>query len=275
MNYEAFIEEQSNSKLTINGREGFWLKVLSESIEGYIFSPYVLPGDYHSCLDESTDYSMLETGIVCSADFKYNPDLIWYLIGSDADRYLLKEADVVLQTNYQDDSFKSPDAYGRVIGIKVTVGQGNLSGRLLGVRSEVGDYKGSTFFKENVLLDSTKSADVVYGGTEFRLKSNYESDDEYKVIYTRLNVDGVLFHQDLNAEIYPSENYSTLVNFGEPRLVYFGDVNNDGESDVIISSNNLPEGCGVEWEYHLFVSEEALPHTRLQHSIIGTNGTCN
>ena len=275
MNHEMFINEQLNSKLIIHGRSGFWMKIVSKTVEGYIFSPYVLPGDYHSYLNESMDYSMLETGIVCSAEFKYNPALVWYLVDSDADRYLLRKVKVRLQTNYGDDSFKNPDAYGRVVGINVSVAQGNFSGRLLGVRYEIDEFEGATFLKGNVLLDSTRSANVIYGDTAFCLKSKYESDNEYNVIYTRLGGDGTFFHQDLNANIYPSENYSTLVNFGEPRLVYFGDINNDGEADVIISSNNLPEGCGVEWKYHLFVSSGASIRNSLQHSIIGANGACN
>jgi hypothetical protein len=43
MNHEAFIGMQSNSELIINGRGGFWLKIVSESTEGYIFSPYGTP----------------------------------------------------------------------------------------------------------------------------------------------------------------------------------------------------------------------------------------
>jgi hypothetical protein len=249
--------------------------VRSKTSKLFIRRPYVLPGDYHGCLNKAADYSMLETGVICSPDFKYNPDLVWYLIDSEDDRYLLRKVDVVLQTNYEDDSFKDPDAYGSVVGVKISVIQGGSSGRLLGVKSEIDQLEGSTFSTSNILLDSTKSAAVARDSTEFRLKSKYERDDDYSISYTRLGGDGVFFHQDLNVDVYPGHNHSTLVNFGAPGLIYFGDVNNDGVSDAIISSNNLPEGCGVEWEYHLFVSSEASISTGLQHSVIGTNAACN
>ena len=78
---------------------------------------------------------------------------------------------------------------------------------------------------------------------------------------TMKNGDTVSLSDGLNTAHLDDYMYSTYLG---PRLVWQGDINNDGFPDVIYYTPYMSECCGGSVTYHLFISEKVNGHWSLK-----------
>jgi len=272
---------------TIDSRVGYWIETAYNGQKGFIFSGYLKNGPlFVPPTDINNQFRITVPGERCQS-INYDPSLHWYGIYLDplTGDSKVKEVDIeIAQTklSMEDEEMAYAD-YADFLNVKASQRDSFLM--FFGTPEKI-DNEHIAFEKsyfENLEMDHwDPQGKFIYPYERVQIAQD-DYDPYYLVAYERIVVDNETYenHDDFTRKysIYLSDNreglnlsngdtvcldkalntehlsdYQYATHLG-PRLVWQGDINNDGFPDVLFYTPYMSECCGGSITYHLLVSE--------------------
>ncbi|MBC6993350.1 SH3 domain-containing protein [Neolewinella lacunae] len=275
----------NEEEISIDGRPGKWVKVRYRNIQGYVFSGYLKRGKLYIPSGEiNNGYRILNLGTRCTA-INYDPALIWYTFrivsGESGCEAELKRSNLTIDYDVDESTFADGMHYqaaGEFVSVMDSVNKGgivaigvpaeieNPSGELLdcsdftgkglgGVGKFIYPYENYLYYEkghQRFYLCARELASIEYSTS---IKKEYllinamhdphvGDEEEMK----RKNIGAKLHWKNLISYQYG--------NHQGPRLIWKGDVNNDGFPDCIFYTPNMSESCGGSSWFSLLVSKK-------------------
>ncbi len=263
---------------TIESKVGSWLEVKYRGQKGYVFSGFLMPGE---AVVQSTGinryYRMLSPGYHCSAA-NYDPSLYWYALVRKNNRLTVKKTSIMVKFR-NDFSEKElaecvdcytckveadmKDSVFFFIGTKQPLAEGTPFSKFLG---DYWNYDGGAkfFYPEQDLLTYYPPYQYLFrayeGVTLTYQPPGYEK--KYQLEYSMIlpTQDYQMKTFDLSKDLALKGDARQHGKYKTPQLIWYGDLNQDGLLDFIWYSHSMTDGCGVCWEYHLFMSDKNDPN---------------
>jgi hypothetical protein len=265
---------------TIEGKRGFWMKITYGEIEGYIFSGFGLRGKWVvKSTDINNEYRILHTGPTCRP-INYDPKLKWYALIKSGGKLVVKKSEVNLRLIHE---FNGQDTLNDISGYWMEyplVVETNLKDTVVFL------FGSETYMEQGEIL-SKFNADIWSISNDRKFiypEQTYSFNFEGRAYQFRAFEEVILTNKDPKGYI---RKYQIELNYGSghtniqnynlskeleleataqrhamyatPLLVFVGDINSDGMPDFVFCST-MSEGCGICWEYHLFLSDITNPN---------------
>jgi len=273
------------NKEVIDGKEGHWLPAIYEGKEGYVFTAFIRRG--HKYIPDSGDlhYRMLFEYQV-QTPLNYAPGLYWYgfyLDSSNMSLYI-EEIDVEMELSIPDYNEEFPEYSNMkyykpktnksrrsefIIGMKKPMDSKERKSWLMGKpQSEEGKFlhvyeslelygKGGTMYLKPIvkMVKDTSYDGKVTDLMSYALilsSSNYLRAWDEAQEFTFPNI----IHETRSAELH------TL--YKNPQVFWKGDLNEDGNDDLIIRTSHMSEQCGGGVEFHILISKQEEQYFSLE-----------
>jgi hypothetical protein len=273
----------------IEGKRGFWMKMTFGKIEGYIFSGYGLVGQWVVQPSQINDeYKILKVGNYCDA-VNYDPKLNWYALVGKNGTINIKKVEVSIRLIHEynaKDTLGPENDFWREFPIKIQTNVSDTIFFLLGSKNELDERqifssfvnRNGGYYNEEGFLFPEQTFSQNYENRTYTFRAYEEIlldknlEEGYKKIYQiELNVSNTDSTYNLSDELSLTESGKLHSAFTTPRLTWIGDMNSDKMLDFIYYSHTMSEGCGVCWQYHLFMSE----HTTMNIKKVADDIRCN
>gem|GEM_PF-5793573 len=278
-NYFQFSEIDTT---VIEGIRGHWIRVKSNSTEGYVFSGFVLAGEWILPSERglNKDYQLLRSGSQWTG-MVYDPTLNWYAFDQKGNNRTFKKVNITLQTwhSYPEADLEMYDASENPLKILVD-GRDTLCW-LLGSKEEIPKTSntfsfstsdalasfsfdnGMFFYPEQNLSFYFDANEFQIGGKEAVILNRSQADGykrEYKLVYRRIdhnypNPQGT-YEYDLSNELQLEGTAAEQSQYHTPSLLWIGDINGDHELDFILLTGPAHESNEGGESYILFISDK-------------------
>ena len=263
----------------IEGKQGFWMSIAHGKVKGYIFSGFGLVGEWVvNSTEINKDYRLLRVGQYCDA-INYDPKLKWYALTKANGKLSIKKSEVTLRLIHEfneKDTLGEDNEYWTAFPLVVQTNQKDTVLFLIGsttnleegaITSQFVAQKWGYSEDENFLFPE-QTHGFYYEGKNYQIHA-YEG-----VKLTKENPKGYMKNYQLELKVstyseVKKYNLSKELDLGStaemhstyktPQLIFVGDINKDGLLDFIYYSHTMNDGCGVCWEYHLFLSDKSNP----------------
>jgi len=265
--------------IMIEGILGHWMKVKTQSNEGFVFSGYVISGE---CILPTTDgvnkdYQLVRSGIQWSR-ITFDPKLNWYMLDQNNKNQPIKRVTVSIQTWQTFKEYERVEA--EFYSFKILVNGRDTTCWLLGSKEELATGHAFSFFTpdplvtfdfdQGLFLYPTQYFSLTNGNIEFRIsgKENIFLDRheeegyrrEYGMFYTRTDFQSgyppVPNEFDLTPYLQIEGSAEHQHSFHTPSLVWTGDINGDHELDFILLTSPAHESHEGSESYLLFISDK-------------------
>lgn len=282
INYETDIGYNGGYKHfseIIEGKQGFWMSISHGKVKGYIFSGFGLVGKWVvNSTETNKDYRLLRVGQYCDA-INYDPKLNWYALTKANGKLSIKKSEVTLRLIHEfneKDTLGENNEYWAEYPLVVQTNQKDTVLFLVGsttnleegaITSQFVAQKWGYSEDENFLFPEQIHG-FYYEGKNYQfhayesVKLTKENPKGYIKNYQlelKVSTDSEVKKYNLSKELGLESTAEMHCTYKTPQLIFVGDINKDGLLDFIYYSHSMNDGCGVCWEFHLFLSDKSNP----------------
>ena len=267
---------------TIEGIRGHWMRVKTPSIEGYVFSGFMVADEWILPADKelNNDYQLLRSGVQWSR-IAYNPKLNWYAFDLTNKNRSMQKVEITIQTwqSFSKEDYEQMDF--TEIPFKLLVDGRDTVCWLLGTQKVLPETANSVSFNgydpnshssgefgkflypEQIVAFSTEGTGFQIVGKEEIIKDITQETGyrrAYQLIYRRLNYYSpypyITCEINLSEELHLEGTAAEHSQFQTPTLQWVGDINGDHELDFIIMASPAYESNSGAETYTLFISDK-------------------
>ncbi len=271
-----------SDKVTIDGKEGHWLPAIYQGTEGFIFTAYVrrglkyIPDNpnllYRIVFDQTTNIPL-----------NYAPGLYWYGFYIDSTDMTMYIEAVELSMELAKEQYDYEDPYSDRRYYEPVTNNSRKAKFYVGMKKamESSELKSWYFHdKENQggkFLYPYESMELSGLGTYMNLKpvviptldTLYDGKVRQVMAYTlqlhsmsySLSENNIVFDLPKLTDQVLDANMHAI--YRNPRILWKGDLNEDGIQDLIIRTSYMSEQCGGSEDYHILISKQKGAHFRL------------
>ena len=261
---------------TISGVIGYWVNVnyKEQKLKGYVFSPYLYPGELINTVIDTPATRIIHEGINCGK-IGYHPGLNWYGLYKEEGGFLLKKIKIslILSSVNPHKEFEEMEVDQQLTLLKTNEKERSLF--LIGTATKMKTGEINTFFhaedkgfsvnEKNGFLYPEQKMEFEYDFRDYEIKaferitsgSGMKLNRKYQLqISARAfgNVDSEANISNISEELALCCSADEHVKYQTPQIDWVGDINQDGLLDVVFYQHSMSEGCGVEWTSSLFLS---------------------
>lgn len=270
---------------TVNGITGYWYKAKYDNKEGFVWSQYL--GNFYLSDDTivNIDFQILHEGYKCSG-FNYSPELNWYGLYKTEDSTKQELLKVELQfifkntTSEEEKNKYFKDEYGAdlivktnrekesllIIGAYQPLKEGTISGILFGQYEYNSEHQPNFLYPEqikdltlpttNTLAIKAKVEAEIADTLKLKTATHYEI-ELASTVHDYYSYDKHTT-QNISNDIPFMRNHPSIHSiYKTPKIIWYGDIDNDGKIDFLIKSTYMQDTCGAETYTILFVSSSA------------------
>lgn len=274
-NYDDIYSLHLRDSIEINGTRGHWLPVEHGGIKGFVFSAYVLMGEWiRKPPATGTGYRILTAGDHCDA-IDYAPGLHWYMFSKIENGYVFRKVNVSIRLMHSYTEAEKMSGDWSIFPLKVLVNDRDTNCFLLGMKQPLTDTlqasirkfydpsyafdfdRGMFFYPEQFYDFYLPQNSFQVGAREEIYKDSSAPGGfrrEYKLAY-RLMFSRLDFKEyDIDIELSSGSPAQRHAMYRTPTLVWAGDLNGDNLLDIIVHFSQMTDTCGESW-YKLFFSD--------------------
>jgi hypothetical protein len=275
---EIVLSENPNSSShldTIDGEIGYWLKVRYNQQTGFMFTGFLVFGDVfplsradtipYVIIDEWAEYS--EEGKYCPGFYDpshYIPNFYWYGIKNLDTTTIITSTIVLPEYNpnrwNKDDKIQfdvklrveNQKSFDFVFGSKYKLEPCEIkSNKYFGLDSKIGVF---IYPEQSVRIQPFITGYRIHGSEEINLLKGSENKINRKYTLDLIRYTDTILIKNMNKVFELNRPARIHAEFENPTLYWSGDINNDGNPDLILKRRTMSESY-AGGRLHLIISQ--------------------
>ncbi len=270
-----------DKRVKIGGVEGYWLPAIYQGVEGFIFTAYIKRGKkYIEDTGELLYRLVFEERV--QSPLNYAPGLYWYGFYQDSTGKGIQMKEIELSMDVVEENFGEYDAF-TPLHYKVNTNKSKKAKFIIGMKKpmESTDKSGVSYsreFLEGKFLHAYEVLEL-HGKSTMYVKpiaKITKDTSDTGVISEMLD-----YHLTLSNMAY-SMYYDHAIDFPfpdvldhsgsvekhtvykNPQIYWKGDLNEDGNDDLIIKTTHMSDSCGGGVGFHILISKPEGEYFRLE-----------
>jgi len=271
-----YLMTSERDKVTIDGKEGHWLPAIYQGQEGFIFTAYVRRG--HKYIPDNPELLyrfMFEK--MTQIPLNYAPDLYWYGFYVDSSDMSVYMEEIELSMQLAKEQYDYEDPYNDRQYYMPITDNSKKAKFIIGMKKPMESlhrktwmFQGKQGYDDGKFLHAYETMQL-HGSKSMYLKpivelvkdTNYQGKVTELMAYqlTLTNLPYAGDWQEKKDMPFPNILHETRsadmhTIYKNPQVFWKGDLNEDGNEDLIMRTSHMSDSCGGSIDFHILISHQ-------------------